>query len=240
MIIDFDNADSVQKNIKDYILENARDFTCEQYDNLIDRYSLCKSLNDDVIRIHRDWFNTQLRGSKICAGHFSRVYDLSKIEQGIVTLDCENHLAQIKDILNIENFEDKKEIDALEEILLNLSKYLGGIREKRLSFFYPASHTRACAHYTEAIGGEVIKFNKEKIPNIYQLLCKVGIPILVRATVPFDEIIDYWKGQVIDNIIRMTLAGEPIWKGELDGRCFELQIENCLKKKNIKEVIILG
>lgn len=239
MIIDFDDFYSLDTNIKTYILEYSQDFTSRNETNIFDKYSLMKSFDEIIIGKHKEWFNTKLHGSKVCAGHFTKLYDLSVIDSGLDALNCVDHFMRIKAILDEEHFSDSEEIYMLEEILMNLPKYLGGVREKRLSFFYPLSNTSSCVHYTEAIGGEVVKFNRNKIPKIYDLLSKLGTPVFVYATVPFDDLTELCKGILVDNLIRMALSNEKIWKEYLEAHCYEIQIEKHLERTNISKFFIL-
>ena len=77
MIIDFDDFNSLNSVIKAYTLKHSQDFTSLNEDNIIDKYSLSKCLDKRIISKHREWFNEQLHDSKIYAGHFTKIHDLS-------------------------------------------------------------------------------------------------------------------------------------------------------------------
>ena len=84
-----------------------------------------------------------------------------------------------------------------------------------------------------------MKFNRNKIPKIYDLLSKLGTPVFVYATVPFDDLTEYSKGILVDNLIRMALSSEKIWKEYLETHCYEIQIEKHLERTNISKFFIL-
>ena len=158
-----------------------------------------------------------------------------------VKLDKEEHLSRLLAIIN-----DKKndysikdsEIHTFKKVMLNIDSELGGKRYGKLFLYYPLSQGENCEHYMDAIGGEVVKFNKKAFPQIYDMLADVGTPISIIAKVPFKSLIGYSQERFINNLIRKVLLFEDKRVVLNDGIRDELILETKLERENIIEIIV--
>lgn len=240
-IIDFDNYDTIPKTLIAYVMGNKEDFINEAGTDPRDRYGLLYSYDDLQIQKHEKCLNKLLQDNKFVAGHYTKVIDRHELDNGMRPLDCMKALENLLRLLDDQGFTDENEIGMLKQYLYNPGEYVGGERIGHLSFFYPLSNGKSCEHYVKSVGGEIIKFNQNRFPNIYSILCSVGVPLKIMATVPFDYVEEHFRFKLKNNIIRTVLWHELNRCADISWMDDEIRTTKKIQEDNIisiQEVVV--
>lgn len=235
-IIDFDKYDSIPDILKKYVMDKKMDFINEAAKNPRNRYGLHCSLNDLQIKEHEERLGELLRDNKFIAGHYTRVINRYELDKGLRPLDCIEVLENLLQLLDKQGFTDKNETEMLKQYLYNPSNYVGGDRIGHLSFFYPLTNGESCKHYVEAVGGEIIKFNRQSFPNIYSILCSVGVPLKITATIPFNYIEEHFSYKLENNLVRTVLWHELNKCDDISWMDDEIRIMKNIQEDNIVSI----
>lgn len=207
-IINLDDYKTIPERIKQYIIDNSNDFTRADMSRPREKYGVNSLLDTSIYNSHMERLGEFLIDTKIIAGHYTRVIDPQVIEiEGLKPLQKEDHTDRIFNIVGESNCLDSEK-NKLKDYLIQFEKHISGPREGMLFFVYPISDDICCKHYSEAIGGEVLKFANDMFPEIYTFLSKIGTPIKIIAKVPFKDMGEHYKNHFIDNLIAVVLHKE--------------------------------
>lgn len=239
-IININEYNTIPLNIKEYIANNARDFTYENFTHPKDRYRINQLQDKAIIDLHIRELNELLIDTKIVAGHYTRVENVEEVKSmGLRLLERNEFANRILSIVD-KSHCSTAEKDSLINYLYNFENHISGEREGLLFFVYPLTDDLSCKHYSEAIGGEIIEFGKHLYPGIYTYLSNIGIPIKIIAMVPYKNIKKFYKEKLIDNLICVVLHRELDNSKEAIEINAEMGIINPLLVDDIIDIKILN
>lgn len=152
-----------------------------------------------------------MEDKEIVCYHATRVYDWNQIKKGLQTNDWEQYSASMREALfnlNVSNINE-----AISRIHKEYErKYLITDRQPQLCFFSGLQLANGGEYadydqFCENIGGELARWAlQETMPEVFHILKNNGVPIIIEFKLPFVNIMDHQKENILYQFISYYAA----------------------------------
>lgn len=234
-----DNLENLPNDLIDLICSNKDLFnTWFHKDNGIDYIKSDRSIIDQSAEAHEIFvcLRNYLSTCMIRAYHATRIIDsIEIIESGLIPFEVKHYTSRLVRVLSERDIS----VGTCQLISRKVSDFVEkhGRDTETISLFNSYSlYDEGYDQFTQNYGGETVRFAIENDhPDLFELLCEIGIPVIVFCLVDWDEIVPIYQESYIQTLISAVLSKTILQNDDIEES--EVRVNGKIAPSHIERII---